>query len=72
MKTMTITITFEDGVMPEPVAFGDNVLGGSVTALAAYDLFHTMDIAEAAFTNSNDERCIEAAEKIEKYIVHGT
>lgn len=71
MKTMTIIVKFADGQEPERVTFGDKVLGGEVTGLAAYDMMHTMEIAEGALENSNDDKCIDAAERIEKYIVEG-
>jgi len=55
----------------EAVSFGGKVLSGGVTALVTYDMIHTMEIAEEAIENSNDDRCIEAAEVIERCIVQG-
>lgn len=69
MRAMTIVVKFDADSKPEPVAFGDKLLGGEVTALAAYDVIHTMEIAEEALENSNDDRCIEAAETIERIVV---
>jgi hypothetical protein len=68
MKAMTITVYFEEGQEPTPVTFGDKVLGGEVAALAAYDMFHTMEIAEAAIDESNDDKCIEARLKMDAFI----
>ena len=71
MKAMTIVVYFKDGQAPEPVTFNDTVLGGEVTAMAAYDVMHTMEIAESVIDYSSDPACVEAREKIDKYIVHG-
>jgi hypothetical protein len=65
MKAMTLTVYFEDGQSPGNATFGSIVNGGKVTAMAAYDMFETMEIAEAALEESNDKVCIEAKEKIE-------
>lgn len=62
---MTITVYFEDGATPGDATFGSVVNGGKVTAMAAYDLFETMEIAEATLEESNDEVCIAARKKIE-------
>jgi len=69
MKAMTIVVKFEEGAGPEPVDFDDKVLGCKATALTAYNVMYTMAIAEEALENSLDDRCIEVAEKIDKYIV---
>jgi len=45
MKAMTITVYFEDGATPGDATFGSVVNGGKVTAMAAYDMFETMEIA---------------------------
>lgn len=72
MRTMTIVVKYKDDDTPEPVTFGDKVLGGEVTGLAAYDLMHTMEIAEGVLEESYDSACVEAMEKINSHIVHGT
>jgi len=70
MKAMTVTVYFEDGEMPpEELTIGSKFAGGHVTAMAAYDLFSTMEIAEQALEFSNDDKCIEAWEKIEKVML---
>lgn len=71
MKAMTIVVHFEEGQKPEPVGFDSIVCGGKVTALAAYDVIHTMEIAESAIEESDEPRCMSAMEKINTYIVHG-
>ena len=54
--------------MPGDATFGSVVNGGKVAAMAAYDMFETMEIAEAALEESTDDVCIEAREKIEDAI----
>jgi hypothetical protein len=68
MKAMTIAVYFEDGTMPLDITIGSMVNGGKVSALATYDLFETMEIAEAALEESDDEICTEARDKIENAI----
>jgi hypothetical protein len=65
MKAMTITVYFGHGQTPDDVTFGSIVNGGTVGAIAAYDLFLTMKIAEAALEVRADDVCIQAVEKIE-------
>ena len=68
MKSITISIYYDDGQIPEDITFDSIVKGGKVTAIAAYDLFETMEIAEAALESSNDEICFEAMKKIHQII----
>jgi len=69
-KAMTIVVTFEEGADPVPFGdIGEELFGGEVTAMATYDVMHTMEIAERALEESCDDRCIEAAELIDAYIV---
>ncbi len=69
-RAMTIVVTFSENAKPESsVAIGDKLLGGEITAMATYDVVHTMEVAEEALENSSDDRCIEATESIEKYIL---
>jgi hypothetical protein len=70
MKAMTLTVYFQDGEKPpEDLRIGNQYAGGTVTAMASYDMFSTMEIAEEVLESSNDDRCIEAWEKIEKIII---
>ena len=70
MRAITLTVYFKDGdTPPEDLTIGQQFAGGSVTAMANYDMFSTMEIAEEALENSNDDRCIEAWEKIEKIMI---
>lgn len=68
MKAMTITVYYGEGQSPGDVTFGSIVNGGEVTAMAAYDLFETMEIAETALEASSDDICVEAREKVRKAI----
>ena len=65
---MTITIYFEDSKKPEGVTIGSMVNGGKVTAIAAYDMFKTMEIAEEALESSDCEICADAMQNINNVI----
>ena len=69
MKSMTIKISFEDGQFPGDITFGSLINGGTVTAMACYDIFKTMEIAEAALERSTDGDCIDAIKKINAAII---
>ena len=73
MKMMTVVLKYEDDdAMPPPLSLKDEVLGGRVTALAFYDVIHTMGIAEDVITESSEDACIKAVERINSHIIHGT
>ena len=70
MKAMTLTVYFKNGEKPpEDLTVGSQYGGGTVTAMAAYDMFSTMEIAEEVLEHSSDDDCIEAWEKIEKVMM---
>ena len=71
MKAMTVVIYFEEGQQPERVTIGEDYMGGKITGMAAYDMMHTMEIAERAIENSNEDQCVQAVEEIDKYICTG-
>lgn len=68
IKVMTLAIYFDGEQVPENVTISSTVLGGTVTAMAAYDMFATMEIAEEALEASNCEICADAMEKIHSVI----
>lgn len=70
MKSMTIVVQFEEGQKPDKVNFDSVVCGGRVSAIAAYDVVHTMEIAEEALDKSDDNCCIQAKRKIDDYIIN--
>jgi hypothetical protein len=69
MKAMTITVYFEEGQKPGDATFGSMINGGTVTAIAAYDMFETMKIAESALEEIDNDVCIEAIGKINNVII---
>lgn len=72
MKAMTIVVHFEEGQKPECVNFDSIVGGGKVTAIAAYNVVHTMEMAEETLDLSYDKRCIETRNKINEFIKNRT
>ncbi len=68
MKEVTIVIKIPEGSEFKPVTFGDEVCGGEVTGLAAYNLMETMEIAEEALETHDNEFCMDAMHEINKVI----
>lgn len=71
IKTMTINLTYDDQSQMEKINFDDIIKGGKVTAIASYDLFKAMEIAEEVLDNSFDEACADARAAIDKVILGG-
>ena len=68
MKKMTIVIKYEDDQKIEPITFDDNLLGGRVVGLAAYDLMTSLEIAEEGLSSSDDWECKEAITKMDNVV----
>ena len=67
-RRMTIAIEFKDGQEPGDLNFDSVVNGGTVTAMANYDLFDALEVAEDALNECGSTRCMDALDTINEKI----
>ena len=69
MNKRSFVIQYPDGKNKLSVKEMGELLGGEVTAIANYDVFETMEIAEAAIDMSDTPECLEAKKDIDNIIL---
>lgn len=72
MNKRSFVIEYPDGKNKLSAKEMGKLLGGEVTGIANYDVFETMEIAEAAIDMSNTPECLKAKKDIDNIILNQT